>query len=244
MLAIGLSKRGHRLGEVSSGTRHILLALTGLVVSLVWFELTPTDLWIQNALFDSADQQWIWSAAEPFKRLVFYDGPKRLLILLAASLALSLVFTRYSRVVRTYRRGIRIVVVSLLLVPTCVAGLKATTNIACPRALTQFSGVVPYAGIFGRYPENNLPIARQRCFPASHASSGFALLSLCFLFRSAHNRAIAVGLGLAAGWTMGGYKILIGDHFLSHTVVSMLLAWLVVNVVAVTEVWLFREVTL
>ena len=33
---------------------------------------------------------------------------------------------------------------------------------------------------------------------------------------------------MVPGWSTGTYKILIGDHFLSHTVVTMLLAWLII----------------
>jgi membrane-associated PAP2 superfamily phosphatase len=32
-----------------------------------------------------------------------------------------------------------------------------------------------------------------------------------------------LGAGLFAGWWMGGYQMLRGDHYLSHTVVSMLI---------------------
>ncbi len=43
----------------------------------------------------------------------------------------------------------------------------------------------------------------------------------------------ALYLAAATGWIMGAYKMLIGDHFLSHTIVTMLLAWLIINVVIV-----------
>jgi membrane-associated PAP2 superfamily phosphatase len=34
---------------------------------------------------------------------------------------------------------------------------------------------------------------------------------------------------------MGAYKMAIGDHFLSHTVVSMLLAWLIINLIVIAD---------
>ncbi|HBY85604.1 MAG TPA: PAP2 family protein, partial [Colwellia sp.] len=30
------------------------------------------------------------------------------------------------------------------------------------------------------------------------------------------------------GWVMGGYKMAIGDHFLSHTLTTMTLSWLII----------------
>lgn len=35
-------------------------------------------------------------------------------------------------------------------------------------------------------------------------------------------------MAMVIGWSMGSYKMLIGDHFLSHTVITMILAWLLI----------------
>ena len=54
-------------------------------------------------------------------------------------------------------------------------------------------------------------------------SSGFTLYAWAFLPRLKNYRwQIAAGVTLLA-WAMGLYKMAIGDHFLSHTVVSMFL---------------------
>jgi membrane-associated PAP2 superfamily phosphatase len=79
------------------------------------------------------------------------------------------------------------------------------------------------------------PNKRQRCFPAAHASGGFALLSLYFLFKKRRNRRLALGFALTLGWLMGGYKMVVGDHFISHTLITMELAWLLINFVAFFE---------
>jgi membrane-associated PAP2 superfamily phosphatase len=41
-----------------------------------------------------------------------------------------------------------------------------------------------------------------------------------------------LALAMIAGTLMGGYKMMVGHHFLSHTLVSMVICWLVVNIVA------------
>ena len=66
------------------------------------------------------------------------------------------------------------------------------------------------------------------CFPAGHASGGFALLGLVAArgTRRWRNGILALGLGL--GWWMGGYQMLKGAHYLSHTLTTMIVAWLVV----------------
>jgi len=127
-------------------------------------------------------------------------------------------------------------------VPLSVAALKAGTNIACPRELAVYGGDIEYVGILPMYSPDAAPQSRQKCFPASHASSGFALFALFFLFRSAVNRRRALYLGLLVGGIGGAYKIAIGDHFLSHTIVALLLAWLIANLVARVDSAVCREV--
>lgn len=41
-------------------------------------------------------------------------------------------------------------------------------------------------------------------------------------------RFAVLTFGLGLGWWMGGYQMLKGAHYLSHTVTTMLGAWLVV----------------
>ncbi|HRM99840.1 MAG TPA: phosphatase PAP2 family protein, partial [Aliarcobacter cryaerophilus] len=68
-------------------------------------------------------------------------------------------------------------------------------------------------------------------WPAGHATMGFSLMSLYFLFKKPRNQKIALAFGVTVGVLTGGYKILIGDHFLSHTIVTMILAWLVILII-------------
>ena len=105
--------------------------------------------------------------------------------------------------------------------PLLVASLKAVTGIYCPRQLALFGGEAPYRHLFS----TSVPVSGGRCFPGGHASGGFALTMLFFCFSSRRAKAAALAASLALGWTMGLYQMMRGEHFLSHTVVSMLLAW-------------------
>ncbi|MGB5920380.1 phosphatase PAP2 family protein, partial [Arcobacter sp.] len=64
------------------------------------------------------------------------------------------------------------------------------------------------------------------------ASAGFALMSIFFLFKKRKNQIIALSFALFIAWNMALYKMFIGDHFLSHTLISMLLAWLIILIFA------------
>tara|TARA_R110002096_G_scaffold346647_2_gene540160 strand:- start:748 stop:1434 length:687 start_codon:yes stop_codon:yes gene_type:complete len=228
---------------VLDSRRQVALAAAAIVACLAVFQLTDLDLLMQRHLFSVAPGRWIWSRDEAISRFLFYDGIKYLIILFAVGSAIALAFSRFSKRLKRSRRGLIIVFLSLLLVPALVGSLKTATNIPCPRDLVEFGGDATYAGNIAAILASGHSQPRYRCFPAGHASGGFALLSLYFLARTRRQRIGALAIGLGTGWTMGLYKMAIGDHFLSHTIVTMMLAWLVINLIALFDARLNRAMT-
>jgi len=213
--------------------KHIQYSLLALLACTVCFEFTPLDIWVQDLFYNSGSQQWLLSIkGSPIRHFLLYDGPKKLLILFELSLLLSLLFFRKHSLVKQYHSGLLIVLLSLPLGPAVVSSLKGTTNVACPYALSQYGGDIPYIKIFERYPAGQQPSKQQRCFPAGHASGGFALMALYYLPQSRRCRRQVLYFAIGAGWLMGGYKMLLGHHFLSHTLISMILSWFVINCIA------------
>lgn len=203
-------------------------ALLGLAGVLAFFELTNLDLWLQDRFYDAVAARWIVDAADPLGRLLFYDGPKILIILTAVVLlGLGLGPARWRERLAFGRRDLWVAVLTLVTVPVLAGFGKDATNTFCPSEIRRYGGDVPYVKVFQRYPDNDRPARRGRGFPAGHASGGFALLGLMWLRRSIAWRLGGLALGLGAGWWMGGYQMLKGAHYLSHTVVTMLQAWIV-----------------
>ena len=208
-------------------TKQLVAAIAAGVITLLLFELTNWDICIQRLFFDARSSQWLVDVDNPLTRLLFYDGPKKAVILLALLLIAALLVVRGEQ-----RRGIALALICLLSVPLIVASLKAGTNMPCPRAVTEFGGTVPAIKVFSSYPQDAVPTARQRCFPAGHASGGYALMGLMFLFTKRQYRRAAAGFAVAAGTTMGGYKMLIGDHFVSHTLITFCITWAIVSLLS------------
>ena len=216
-----------------SPSKQIRNSLIALLIVTLCFEFSNLDIWVQNFLYDPSGKHWLFSIdGNPWRHFFFYDGPKRLLVLFELTLLVSLLFFRKHPLVQQYHRGLLIVLLALPLGPAAVSSLKGTTNVACPYALSQYGGEIPYIKIFESYPAGKAPLKQQRCFPAGHASGGFALLALYYLPKTRRRRRQMLGFALAAGWAMGSYKMLLGHHFFSHTLISMLVCWLVVNCIA------------
>ena len=218
---------------VSSRTLWITLGLLAAVLAL--FELTDLDLKLQDKFYNFETRRWVVDEKEPVGRLIFYNGPKALVWVFAlTTLALAAGPARWREKFQVNRRGLWLGVLVIATVPA-LAGLgKKYTNIFCPSEIRRYGGDVAYAKLCEPYPDDERPLRRGGCFPAGHASGGFALMGLLAVrgTRRWRNGILALGLGL--GWWMGGYQMLKGAHYLSHTLTTMLVAWLVV--------WLWRRV--
>ncbi|SFV59146.1 PAP2 family protein [hydrothermal vent metagenome] len=209
--------------------RQILFTLLILIGSVLFFGVSDIDVKVQDLFYNFQTHSWILDSHKQPYKFLFYDGLKRLLIAIGIILLLLLLFFWKKDFLQPYKRGLLIVILSAIVVPVVVGGLKKETNMPCPKDEVHYGGLYPRTAVWQPYP---LTFKKEhpttRCWPAGHASGGFALMSLFFLFRTKKNKIIALLGGIATGWIMGLYKMIIGDHFFSHTFITMVLAWLLI----------------
>jgi len=212
-------------------TQLIITALL-LVVSILLFGLTDIDLMIQDHLYDFTHHLWLLDKhTEPYHTLL-YSGIKKLLVGLGVTLLFIYILFRKHPRFSPYKKGMLIVLLSSALVPVIIVGLKKATNIPCPKHEIRYGGEYPRTSIWESYPPTLQKKKSTACWPAGHASGGFALMSLFFLFRRRRYKVLALLIALLIGWSMGIYKIVVGDHFFSHTLITMLIAWLLILIIA------------
>jgi len=203
----------------------LFVAFVALAAVFAVFEFTELDLALQDRLFDFATGTWIVDAKDPVGRALFYNGPKYAIIATAlAVLVLSLGPSRWREKARVGRPGLFVALLTLITVPVLVGASKANTNVFCPSEIRRYGGDVPYVKVLERFPADDRPARKGRCFPAGHSSGGFALIGLLWLRRSRAWRNGIIALTMATGWWMGGYQMLKGAHYLSHTLVTMVFA--------------------
>lgn len=202
-----------------------LAVLAGI---LFVFEMTPLDLWVQDALYDFERQRWWVDGTAPIPRWIFYHGPKAVIIALGVGvLGLALGPAVWRSRWSLSRRDLWVVFATLATGPALIAVGKATTGVFCPSEIRRYGGDAPYVRVFDCQPEDDRPARRGRCFPAGHASGGFALVSCMGLARRRRGKAIGFGLGVGVGLWMGVYQMLKGAHYLSHTLVTAMVVWIV-----------------
>ena len=214
-------------------------AVLGLVLASVFtltLEHSPLDVAISQYFYSPTDG-WLLAKQSLLPNLIFYTIPKRLLIVFEVYLAIAWLqrylqslqsgnwFAKKATWFQPFNRlslaEIGYLVVAMVLVPSITASLKAVTHVVCPNHLQIFGGEYAYLSIL----ENIQLGIRSKCFPAAHASAGFALYAWAFVPMLWQKRWWVAAVVTLLAWLMGGYKMLIGDHFFSHTMVSMCLAW-------------------
>lgn len=187
---------------------------------------TRIDVEIAHALYyDAAQQRWIGAGNWLINELIHTGGRWLLRVVALAAIALW-IWTLQRPALRNLRRPTAYFIVASLLSVGIVGLLKTLTNVHCPWDLSEFGGTQPYLHLF----ESRLSSMRPgHCFPAAHASSGYALLALHFVFIERHPRlaracaALAIGVGLLFGIAQQSR----GAHFLSHDIWSAFLVWLI-----------------
>lgn len=113
---------------------------------------------------------------------------------------------------------------SVLACAVAVPLLKAVSPAHCPWNLADFGGSATWASHWGFAPRGG-----GHCFPAGHAVAGFAFVGGYFSFRPVAPvlaRAWLFG-ALGAGLLFGLSQQLRGAHFMSHTLWSAWLCWVV-----------------
>jgi membrane-associated PAP2 superfamily phosphatase len=115
---------------------------------------------------------------------------------------------------------------SVLCALLSVAIIKSFSQTSCPWDLQVFGGLAPYVSHWDFWQRDG---GGGHCFPAGHASTGFAFMAAYFgLKQNKAPAALAWLLGaLLVGFVLGISQQMRGAHFMSHTLWTAWLCWTV-----------------
>jgi membrane-associated PAP2 superfamily phosphatase len=207
------------------------LATAGLTLVLLAWDAARLDMplahWWGDAQGFALRDSWLLAD-------VLHDGGRRLAWALTLALCLG-VWWPWG-----WLRGISMarrlqLAGTTLTAALAVSTIKSFSGTSCPWDMAEFGGVARYSG---QGLSHWLHLAQGdggggRCFPAGHASAGFAFLGGYFTFRDTRP-AVARGwlaAAVAAGLALGIAQQLRGAHFMSHTLWSGWVCWCVAWVV-------------
>ena len=194
----------------------------GSLLFLLAWDASGLDLvlahWFGTAQGFALRDHWLFTT-------VLHEGARRLSWLLVVGLSLAVWWP--VGVLRQLDRWQRLqLVVSILLGLALVVAIKRISSTRCPWDLAEFGGLARYVSHwrFGLVDGGG-----AHCFPAGHASAGFAFVGGYFVLRDRAPRAARIWLAaaLAAGLVLGVSQQMRGAHFMSHTLWTAWLCWTV-----------------
>lgn len=156
--------------------------------------------------------------------LVIHQAGRDLSVLAGIAVLVACLWTLCSERGRRWRKPLAYLLLSTVLATTLVAWIKTWSNMDCPWDLARYGGERPFIGLFQVRP---VGLERGVCFPAAHASAGYAWLALYFFLGVVrpqwrmHGLVIGAGTGLLFGIS----QQLRGAHFFSHDVWTFAICW-------------------
>lgn len=203
----------------------LLLPLWCLTL-LILFPPQALDIAISGLFFDG--QGWPLKN-DFFFNVVLYKSSK----IIPIGAALASVYVLVKNLIAN-RRGLQpdsywiyrplYIIIAMLACVLVVWWLKASTGVYCPWSVSYFSGDHAL-----REPTWSWVFQDGRCWPSGHSETGFCLLALFFALRDkypqlARKTLVAV---LLLGTICSLTRIVQGAHFLSHTLATALIDWII-----------------
>lgn len=202
--------------------RHLWIPLAAALAFSAVLMAGGGDRWLAELLYRAEGGRWLlkdhWLTAT-----VVHRGGKYASTAAALGLLVFGLLARRSPRWRSWSRAALYVVLAVGLSTAAVSLLKDVTHMDCPWDLAGYGGSRAFFGLF----EPRHGLAASGCFPAGHASAGYAWVALYFAALAVRPRWRRAGLaiGLGAGLLFGFSQQLRGAHFLSHDLWSLATCW-------------------
>lgn len=194
--------------------------IVAYVALMLLLDIGGLDLWLASHWYKLQGHQWAlqdyWLTEQ-----VLHQGARKLNYVLASAVLLTTAYYKLIDTSQSQRATAYLALtLSLLLSFALIAYLKSITNVACPWSLQLYGGTEPYFHLWQQRPAN---LAYRQCFPAGHASVGYAWVALYYFFKHSRPeyRFIGLATGLSAGLILGLTQQLRGAHFMSHDITTL-----------------------
>lgn len=193
-----------------------LLLISGLILA------ADLDRGVADYFYSIQGNSWAWKESW-LAEGIFHKGGRSLSILLALLLLVLVIASHFSFWLSPHKKPLLYLLVATAGSSLLISLLKSSLAVSCPWEFDRYGGDLPYANVFDQLVLRN----GEGCFPAGHASAGYAWISAYFLGVHYQSRWRWLGLAipLLAGMVLGVVQQIRGAHFLSHDIWSLAICW-------------------
>ena len=204
---------------------HLALPAIGMTILLAIVEGLAIDLQLASYIYQQQTGQWLLKDHWLLQN-VLHTGARQTLITLYVALFILWLSRCKVPLISRHQRCLGYLLLTAILSVGIVAGLKQITQIDCPWVIIGLGGELP---LYSIYQQRSASLPSVNCFPAGHASAGYAWLGLYFILQknAPQWRWRVLLLVLLLGLVLGVTQQLRGAHFLSHDLWTLTICWLV-----------------
>ncbi|RYY75080.1 MAG: phosphatase PAP2 family protein [Gammaproteobacteria bacterium] len=202
--------------------QHFLYPLVVLAIVSAVILIFGLDVRIADYFYGLQGYSWAWKNAWLTDRIL-HRGGRALSIFLAASVLISFFLSYIMQRLKNFRQQLLYLFLSVTGSTLLVVFLKMLLAVSCPWEFDRYGGRLVYANIVQQLHLRN----GGGCFPAGHASAGYAWVALYFfgLFFQSRLRWLGLLGALTSGFIFGFAQQLRGAHFISHDLWALAICW-------------------
>ena len=204
----------------------LLTSLLFLLASFLSYQ-SGFDLWLASNIYEfegGNGGHFPWVKNYWLYNVLHEDGRwlvKQMFFLTVALFIASLCFER----LKPYRSSFLFIILATLVSSSTIATFKHLTTLPCPFSMQTFGGHREWIDYWQLFSPDQ-PIGQ--CFPAGHASGGYAWLAIAFLApQESRQRYLFLLPGILLGLAFGIAQQLRGSHFLSHDLATIACCWFI-----------------
>ncbi len=207
--------------------KNLLNCILLTAITLIVIHYSDLDIKFQSLFFDFETKKWLIDKDEQTIKFIFYKLPKYLIVTYGVSMIFMLAKLRYFKQELELQKKLLFLILVLIITPLTVAILKNFSPINCPNHIHEFGGCCQHISPLDIFNKVLFFGYAGKCFPAGHASGGFSLISLYFVMSTKRAKHIALFGSITLGSIMGLYQIAKGVHYLSDTIFTASIAYMV-----------------
>ncbi|MGO4891955.1 phosphatase PAP2 family protein [Flavobacterium sp. W21_SRS_FM6] len=197
------------------------------ILTIIVLQYSGADNWLASQIYD-INHGWNWRDSWLLETVLHKAGRSFVAMWVVALLILTCLSFACQLFTKTQRIAILYALCATIFSVVLISGLKQITMLPCPWDVNGLGGSQSYVYLHQMFSSSD---AGPQCYPAGHASGGYALFSLYFclkLWRADKGQKINFYWllpGMVVGGLFGVAQQLRGAHFLSHDLSTALLCW-------------------
>jgi len=201
---------------------HLHYPLIAFVLLAVIVEVSGIDMLVADYFYALEGGRWALKEAWITSTIIHKVG-KHLSLLIALIVLIALVQSYITQKLKLYRRELAYLLCAAGGGSALISILKSISHVSCAWDFSRYGGEHEYATVFTEL----IHQSGGDCFPAGHASGGYAWIAFYFLGVHLQScwRWAGLAFALSIGLIFGISQQLRGAHFVSHDLWTVGICW-------------------